>query len=185
MEPQERTLNLQAESHDLHEQMEDLERQIEERVTEAESLEGSDAEEDRERFEQLDAEVSHLEAQLAGVRGYANAVDRAIDEWDGTEVVLKELSGQETRIVSAEAQRRADRLGVGEERAGEIRDIEFLKRATVATPADAPDPENIHGLPNLLFDYLLSRANALNSVGEFDMGNSSLRQRLTARRGES
>lgn len=182
-----RTLDLEDELAEMDERVDEVEAQIDSLVDEAIEAEANGND---DRVDAIRSEVAGHEQSITGIRGYRNAIDRALHGdpedpedtgWDGSEVVIKELTGQEARIVKAEAQDRAERRGLSQERANDIRDIEFLKRAVVSTPAGAPEPSDVHGLPNLLFDWLVTRANNLNSVGDFDMGNSSLRDRMEER----
>lgn len=185
MEPAHRTLDMAEELAALNDSVAQIEDRIEERVEEAEDLDDVPreawTEDDAARWQSLNAEVTQLEDTLTRIRGYTNILERAIDEYDGTEFTVRELTGQESRIVKAEAQTRMERLDLEPEHADDITEIEFLKRAIESTPAGAPSPEEIHGVPNNLFDWLLRNANNLNSVGEFDMGNSSLRERMADR----
>lgn len=190
MEVAKRTLDISEELATVEARTDDIQARIDQKVEQALELEALAEDEDEDVTEEeadaeiarLDREVDNLEASLAASQGYRRVLSRAVEQWDGTEIVMKELTGQEARIVKAQAQDRADRLGLGREQANEIRDIEFLKTAIDATPAGAPEPAEVHGLPDLMFDWLLNRANALNSVGEFDMGNSSLRERMMDKR---
>jgi hypothetical protein len=178
-----RTLDIEEERDDLAESVERVEDRRDDLLDEAMELDPPEDEEERERFDEIEEEVDALEATLPTIRGYLNILDRAIEEWDGTEIVMRELSGAETRAIKTQAQQKADQAGV--DYSDDFHETMLLEKSVVSTPPGAPDPESIGDLPNRMHDWLLQRANAINSVGEFEMGNSSLRRRMAERRGET
>lgn len=182
-----KSLDLQSELDDQHARLEQVEADIDEKVDTALDLEADAKDDDVEldvdvdaELRRLEAEVTQLEATLVAVRGYAEALERAVDEWDGTEVIIRELTGAEVRLVKSEAQQKADQHGL--DYTDDIHETLFLQKAVQSTPPGAPEPSAIGDLPNRLFEWLNSRANTLNSTGSFDMGNSSLRERMMDRR---
>lgn len=179
-----RTLDLEEERTVVEQQIEEVEDEIDALVDEALELDPPETENEKDRIAQIEQEVAELESKKVSSEGYLKAIDRAIEMWDGTELAIRELSGTETRIVADEAQRKADELGL-DNYSENIHETEFMQRAVASTPPGCPDPDNIGDLPNRMFDWVLTRANMLNSVGEFSMGNSSLRERMIERRGTS
>jgi hypothetical protein len=171
-----RTLDLEDEVDVVENNVEELEEQIDERVERALDVDPPEDDEEAALLDSLEEEVAELDATLVGTRGYEEALTRAINQWDGSEIVLRELSGAETRAIKARAQQKADEAGV--DYTDDFHETEFLKKAVESTPPGAPEPSEIGDLPDRLFDWLLTRANMLNSVGEFNMGNSSLRERM-------
>lgn len=180
MDLPQKVLNIGDELTDVEKQLSTIEDKIEDAVDEAAEIDPAQTEEERAEFESLNRKIDELEGTKSLVRGYRNSLDEAVQDWDGTEVVFREISGAESRSIKARAQQRADEMGVGYSE--DFHETLFLQKATVSTPPGAPDPENIGDLPNRLFEWLHMKANNLNTVGEFDMGNSSLRERLTDRK---
>lgn len=178
-----RTLDITEERDDLAESIEDIEERRDDLLDEAMEIDPPEDQDEQERFDTIEEEVDALESTLPMIRGYRKILDRAIDEWDGTEVVIRELSGAQSRAIATEAQQKADQAGV--DYTDDFHETLLLQKAVVSTPPGAPDPDMIGDLPNRLFDWLLQRANAINSVGEFSMGNSSLRRRMAERREET
>lgn len=183
METLTKSLDLQSELDDQRDRLDELEADIDEKVADAVALEDRAKDEDEEvevdvahELDRYEAEVTALEAEQVAVNGYVEALERAVGEWDGSEVVLRELTGAEVRAVKARAQQRADEMGV--DYTDDIHETLFLQKAVASTPPGAPDPSAIGDLPNRLFEWLQSRANMLNSTGHFELGNSSLRERM-------
>lgn len=180
-----RELDLQDELDDLRAQIDDYEAKIDERVERALELEAADDDaETAEEFEQIEDEVDVLESLLPPMRGYADAIEAAIDEWEGTTFEVRELSAADARQIRDELQREVNARGWESYPEG-MHEVRALQKQIVRTPPGAPDVEDIGTLPNRLFEWLKNRADAMNVVGGFDLGNSSLRRRMMARRGSS
>jgi hypothetical protein len=180
MEPLTRTLDIREELADIEAIEADIQAEIDERVDAALDIDPPSTDGEETDLARLDEEVEELEAMLVVQRGRVEALERALAEWDGTEVVLRELSGAEARSIKAQAQHRADQAGV--DYTDDFHETLLLEKAVESTPPNAPPPGAIGDLPERLFDFLLARANTLNSVGEFELGNSSLRERMMDRR---
>lgn len=191
-----RTIDLEEEVATLDEKIAAVEQRIDDLMDEALAIE-TDPDADENALARLAAireEVDELEERLEGVRGLQRALQRAVDGadgaendssgWQGSEVVVKELTAAESRSVAARVQQKADERGLGEKAAEDLRDVEFMKKAVVSTPPGAPDPAEIGTLPDRLFSWLLGRADALNSTGRLQLGNSSFRERLEQRKKE-
>lgn len=183
MELLKRTLDLADERDELKERLDELEAEQERLVEEANEIDGSDDPEDIERFEQIEEQDQQIEALIVATRGYLEVVERALKSWDGTEIVIRELSGAEVRSIEAEAQQRAEQVGL-DNYSDRFHEVLMLEKSIESTPPGCPDPGNIGDLPNRLLDWLHTRTNALNSTGDFDMGNSSLREKMIRQRGE-
>jgi predicted nuclease with TOPRIM domain len=183
MDPLKRTLDIEDERDDLAGDIEEIEERRDELLDEAMEVDPPEDEEERERFNEIEAEVDALEEVLPRVRGYLNVLDRAIEEWEGSEITMRELTGAEARAVKTRAQEKADRAGV--DYSEDFHETLLLEKTVVSTPPEAPAPDDIGDLPGRMHDWLLQRANAINSVGEFEMGNSSLRRRMAERRRET
>lgn len=179
-----RTLDIEDEAEDLQDDIDEVEEQINERVDRANEIDPPQGEDEEDEMYQIRQEVAELEATQSAKRGYLEALNRAVEEWDGAEIVIRELSGAETRVVRAEAAKKAEEKGL-ENYTDDIHETMFLRKAVHNTPPGCPEPQDIGDLPNRLFDWVLSRANMLNSTGEFNMGNSSLRERMIDRKEES
>jgi seryl-tRNA synthetase len=175
-----KTLDLEDERDDLKERRDRLQSEIDNRVDRAMGLEDNENGDVAEELRRLDGEVEELEASLILTKGRLKAVNRALQEWEGSEVVVRELTGAEGRKIRTQAQKRAEKMGT--EYTDEFHKSLMLQHAIEQTPAGCPDPDNIGDLPEQMFDLLVARANTLNSVGDFEMGNSSLRERMAERR---
>lgn len=185
MDTLQKTLDIEEDLADLEDYSDELESHIDDRVDDALDLEDSD--DDPETIEaelkRLNAEVDELETMLVLSEGRIEALSRAVEEWEGSEVTFREITGAEARKISAEAQQRADKAGV--DYTEDFHQTLMLQHAVVSTPPGCPDADNIGDLPDRLFDLFVARANTLNSVGDFEMGNSSLRERMMERRDEN
>lgn len=177
------TLDIREERDDLQQTVDRLEREVDELVDEALEIDPPEDEEDEKRLQEIEQQVDELETKLVGKRGYLNALDRAVDQWDGSEIVIRELTGAESRTIKDQARQKADELGI--DYTDNIHETMFLQKAVVSTPPDVPGPGEIGDLPKRQFDWVLNRANALNSVGAFEMGNSSLRERMREKETET
>lgn len=175
------TLDLQSEADDLREKIADLEADIEAKVDEALALDPPENEDEEATLAIVEDEYDELEVTRVTTQGYVDILDEHIEQWDGSEIVLKELSASETRMVRDEAKRDAQQMGFEQVPSGKM-ELAMMEAFTVSTPPGAPDPSSIGSLPDRLFNWLYGRGNALNTVGDMDMGNSSLKERMMARR---
>lgn len=182
-----RTLDLEDQLDTINEQIESFREAQEELVDTSEEMRPLDTQEDIMDHQLVEAKHDMLDSEITNLRGYANAIERALDEWDGSEVVIKELTAYETRMMRDTIKREAAQVGIDTEESypSGKHEIEFMQRAIESTPPGAPDPEEIQGVPETLFDFLLNRANAVNSVGELTLGNSSLNQKVAERTGRT
>lgn len=180
METLKDTIDADADLATIVDAITDIEARIDE--LEAEALDLADNGEDGgDRWQEISRIVDDYEALLVDLRSRKRVLERALDEWEGSEITVRELTGTETRMLKDELRREARQAGVDvlPEGAHETR---FLETAVESTPPGCPDPEDIGDLPDRMFEWLLARTNALNTVGEFQMGNSSLSERVAERR---
>lgn len=186
MEPVTKTLDLNEEKRLLEEQIASIEEREDELADEANEYEraaaGGEMEEEavEKELDKLDRSFNALEARRVRLDGYLDAIEDAIEAWDGTEIQMRELTGQRARMMRDDLRRKAEQLGMENIPDGS-HEIELVKETVVSTPPGAPDPDELHGLPNRMLDWLHGRANALNTVGRFEVKNSSLRERMMER----
>ena len=133
-----------------------------------------------------------LEEERIELEGQAQALENAVEAWDGGEFVIQELTtGQIAHITDAVSEKSFDfdphegELKGGTPKQG-FGKIETLRQAIVQWPTDAPTRKDEHGntgpapadYPYQVGEYLYEKVNSLNTVGDTDMGNSSLRERM-------
>lgn len=186
------TLDLQAEIEDLRGRLADLEADQEALLEEAERIEAGEADTDspEERLAEIEAEFDDLEAARTSVTGFVRALEKVVEEWNGSEFEIVELSAGTVRRIKDEVAEKSD----GEAYRSGYHEIRVVEESVVSAPPGAPstldtktgeeepDPKEY---PNRVFSWLYEKINAWNTVGEYDMGNSSLQERLDERRGES
>lgn len=170
------TLDIADEMADLQSDIADIEDEIADLVDEADALDMSD-DGAAEELAQIEEEYDELEAQRVTWQGYADIIGDYADQWGGTEIVLSELSAAETRMVRDETRREATEQGFDNVPSG-LMELRMAEEFVHSTPPGAPDPSDIGQLPDRLFNWLYGRGNALNTVGDMDMGNLSLRERM-------
>lgn len=134
-----------------------------------------------------------LEDKRVELEGRASALERVVDEWGGSEIVIQELStGALAEIQDSVAEKSFE----FDPEAGEVRGgtpksgfgmIETLRKSIVEQPDGAPvtvdsrtgeevpAPEDY---PESVGMYLFEKVNSFNTVGDTEMGNSSLRERM-------
>lgn len=179
-----RTLDIEDEAEELEGHLNELRAEENRLIDEALALDESEDAEDQERFAAVEEQVEQLDAMITITEGYLEVLTRASEEWDGSEIVIRELTGAETRSIATQARKRAEKAGV-ENYDENFHETLMLQNAVESTPPGCPDPEKIGDLPDRLFDWLVNRANTLNTVGEFSVGNSSLREKMAKRRREN
>jgi len=153
----------------------------------------------REEFEdyedvprEYEQRYDRLTEREVDLRGRADALDRAVEEWDGGEFVLTELTtGQIADIQDSVSEKSFD----FDPESGEVVDgnpkegygmVETLRQCIKQQPGGAPTRKDDLGqevpdpaeYPNQVGLFLFEKANVLNTVGEADLGNSSLRERM-------
>jgi len=135
-----------------------------------------------------------FEEQLVELRGRAQALENAAEEWgDGVFVISELTTGQVATIQDRVSEESFD----FDPEAGEMVDgtpkqgygmVETLRQAVVEQPSGAPtssnpktgrdEPEPAE-YPSQVGMYLFEKVNNLNTVGDTDLGNSSLRDRMS------
>ena len=183
METLTKTIDVDDEIEELEDVVEDIEERIEERELEAVELD-EQGEDGGERWQEIEEILTAYEDLLSTIRGRKRGLEQARDTWGGTEIVLRELTGSEVRRLKDDLRREAQQAGLDSLPDG-AHETRFLEKAVESTPPGCPDPSDIGDLPNRLFEWLLGRANSLNTVGEFDMGNSSLSRRVAERQSQN
>lgn len=171
------TLDIEDEADHLESDIADIEADIADLVGEARELDGSDDPDDQERLAQVEEEYDELEVQRVTYQGYVDILREHAEEWDGTEITLQELSAADVRHIRDEARRDAESQGFDYTPKGFL-ELRMAEGFVAATPPGAPDPSDVGDLPDRLFNWLYGRGNALNTVGDLDLGNLSLRERL-------
>lgn len=136
-----------------------------------------------------------LEEKRIELKGRAEALERVVDEWNGSEFVVEELTtGNLASIQDSVAEASFDfDPQEGEMTGGVPRQgygmVETLRHSIVRAPPGAPstiDPatgnENPEpaDYPQQVGMFLFERINSFNTVGDTDLGNSSLRERMNS-----
>lgn len=182
------TVDLAEDLADAQEQLDKLEEAEEELLADFEQQYGGpeDVPDDEEkRWETLDEKMVEKRSEI-------HALERAIEDWGGSEFVIQELTyGAVAEIQDAVAE--ASFEFDAEE--GEVEDgvpksgygkLETMRRSIVQQPPDAPTTTDAMGnpvpepanYPSTIGEHLFDAINAFNSMGETDLGNSSLEDRM-------
>lgn len=129
----------------------------------------------------LESEFDELEAERVEISGEAKTLKRTIEDWDGAEFQLEELTFGQVQQISDDVMEQSFEVDMerqnmtGTPKQG-FYQIEVLRQSIAATPPGAPDDPAEY--PTSIGEFLFDRVNALNTVGDTDMGNSSLRERM-------
>lgn len=182
------SIDLDAEADRIEQEVAELDRakqDLVDRLSEEYGTYSNVPSEQRQAFDQIESE--RIDRQ-----GLADALRRVVDAWGGSVVVLQELSmGQAAKVQDQVAERSLEMdfetgrpEGVPKE--GFAR-VETLREAVVNQPEGAPtrvDPQTGDDVPapgdypNRVGEFLYEKTNALTTVGETDLGNSSLREAM-------
>lgn len=144
--------------------------------------------------EEEDRAFETLEEKRIELEGQADALERVVDEWDGGEFVIQELTtGALAEIQDSVSEASFDfNPEKGEMEGGTPKQgfgmVETLRKSIVRQPPKAPTRENEFGetvpepanYPHQVGMYLFERVNNFNTVGDTDLGNSSLKERMKA-----
>lgn len=139
----------------------------------------------RQAFDELEARKNDLE-------GEAQALERAAEQWgDGVFVVQELTTGQLATIQDRVSEKSFDfDLDTGDAEGTPKSGygmVETLGQAIVEAPDGAPTRSNPHGpgevpdpaeYPHQVGLFLFEKVNEFNAMGETDLGNSSLRERM-------
>lgn len=161
----------------------ELEAERDDLVREAISLDPPADDEEAERLQQVEAEFDDLEAAIATITGYIESLEKYVEQWDGGTFEVKELTAGDVRAVKDEVRRQSQ-----ESYREGFHELLIVRKAIVDSPPGAPtDGEgkaDTKAYPNRIFDWLYERINALNTVGDIEMGNSSLTSRMREMRAQ-
>lgn len=139
---------------------------------------------------EMEKEWSQLEDKRMTLEGEQKALERCVEEYGGAEFTLQELSYGDFNAVNdfvMEQSVEADYLK--EEVKGTPKEglykTEVLRYSVISWPPEAPTTKDggkewagVGAYPRQLGDFLFETANALNTTGEMEMGNSSLKEAL-------
>lgn len=139
-----------------------------------------------------EAAFDKLEEKRVDLQGTAQALERVVDEWGGSEFTITELSMGAVADVQDKVSAASFSFDHEE---GEFEEgvpkqgygmIETLRQAVVDQPSGAPTLTDEFGnrqpdpadYPHEVGMFLFEKVNAFNTVGDTDLGNSSLRERM-------
>lgn len=142
---------------------------------------------ERKAFDKLDEKV--VEA-----RGKAETFEYYIEEWNGSKFVIQELDTGAIAEVQDEVSEASFEFDVeeGELEGGTPKQgygmVETLRKAVVQQPEGAPTYRDAEGnfrpapgeYPHQIGLWLFEQVNNFNTVGDTDLGNSSLREEMTS-----
>jgi hypothetical protein len=117
-----------------------------------------------------------LEDQKQSIEGQQNALQRVIDEWDGAEFVIQELSGGQLVAIQDEVNSAAAADGMDMDGLDGARVVAMLQKSIVQAPPGAPD--NPRDYPWAVMLYLFEKVNAFNTTGDTDFQSTSLRDAM-------
>jgi hypothetical protein len=134
-----------------------------------------------------------LEEQITEARGVVKKLESIAEEYDGSEFVIEELSTGALASIQDEVSEKSFDYDVerGEISGGTPKQgygmVETLRHSIVKQPHNAPttkdergrDVTDPGGYPHQLGIFLFEKINNINTTGEVELGNSSLRDRMT------
>lgn len=158
-------IDLARGAQEMRQKAEELDQELDELAQELKEEYGSF----REVPAEAEQKYERKEEERIETEGQASALERTVEAWGGDGVVeVKELTGGEFAMI---------RDGEFEEGEGAAM-VAVLRRAIIDTPAKASDDPA--DWPNQAVSYLFERVNAINTVGEVELGNLSLEQRMSS-----
>lgn len=173
-----KTISLEDRVEEIEGELEEIEEDQEEIMQEALEAEkmGEDVDPD------LEQDFDDLESERVELQGELESLQRAIDSWDGGEFEIQELTFGQVQRISDDVleqsfeidMRRQDMTGAPKEG---YYQIAILREAIEEVPPGAPsDPADF---PTAIGEWMFEKVNAFNTVGDTEMGNSSLKERMT------
>lgn len=168
---------------DLEERVEDINEELSEIEDRQEEIieKSIEADENDEEFDdELEGEFDDLEGDRVELEGERETLNTAIDSWDGGVFGIEELTFGQVQRISDEVLEESFEFNVqSQDMTGTPKEgyyqIEILRAAVVDTPPEAPsDPAEY---PTSIGEHLFEKVNAFNTVGDTEMGNSSLEER--------
>lgn len=130
--------------------------------------------------EELEQRYSNLQETVNALEGEANTLEHYAEQWGDDTFRIRELSvGSVAKIQDdvAEASN-VDFRGGGTPKSGFAR-TRSLEVAVVSKPSEAPD---VSDLPDAIGDWLYDRIDSFNTMGDVELGNTSLRANLMEKR---
>lgn len=177
-----KTIDLAERVEEITKELEDISQEqgdIVEEAIEAESNGEDVPGEVEERFDELETDRVELE-------GKQSTFNRVLDEWGDGVFEISELSYGQVQSISDDVLEKsfdvdmASKSMKGSPKQGYYQ-IAILKQAIVESPDNAPkDPAEY---PQLIGEYLFEKVNAFNTVGDTEMGNMSLEDRMKQHQG--
>lgn len=173
----------------LEDRVEEIENDLEEVENEQEEIvqEAIEAEENGEEISsEKEVRFDDLEVDRVELNGELESINRTLEDWEDGEFEIRELSyGQVQRISDDVLEKSFDVDVATESLSGSPKqgyyEIQILKEAIVDAPDNAPD--NPADYPQLIGEFLFDKVNAFNTVGDTEMGNMSLQDKMKQRRG--
>ena len=171
-----KTIDLEDRIEDIDEELEEIEERQEEILKESIEAENQGEEVDDE----LEEEFDELEGDRVELEGERETLNTTVDGWDGGVFEIEELTFGQVQRISDEVLEESFEFNVqSQDMTGTPKEgyyqIEILRAAVVNTPPGAPsDPAEY---PTTIGEYLFEKVNAFNTVGDTEMGNSSLEER--------
>lgn len=183
------TIDLKEEAQEIREQklpaVEDAQDELIQQIEEEYGSYDDVPDSEDQAFDQLEEKRIELEGQ-------AEALERVVEEWDGGEFVVEELTtGALAEIQDNVSEKSFDfDPEKGEMEGGTPKQgfgmVETLRKSIVRQPPGAPTRENEFGetvpepanYPHQVGMFLFERVNNFNTVGDTDLGNSSLKERM-------
>lgn len=172
--------SLESEIPVLEDELENVKERREEIKDQASQLDRS---ENKDQYKSLKKEWSEVEAERVEVKSKINRFQEFVDEWESDRFVVRELTFGEVQNVKDVVSSESFDVDVelqsieGTPLQG-LYQTEILSRSVEEMPDDAPD--NPNDLPEILGDWLLEKAESINSLGDDDMGNMSLEEAINS-----
>lgn len=163
--------------------IEDIEDVQEELIEEIEEKYGSYG----EAPETYDDKFDELEENRVELKGEVNALEDTLDGRDDTVFVMKQLSGGAVADIQDRVNEKSFDFDIETQTADGVPkagygEILWVRKSVVQSPdwvEDSPDYENDPAnLPWKVFNVVSEAVNNYNTVGDADLGNSSLRERM-------
>lgn len=171
---------LQSEIPVLEDDLDEIEDEREDIKEAAASL---DKKEDRNQYKSLKKDWKEIEAERVELQAKINRFEEFVEEWESTRFVVRELTFGEVQEVKDVVSSESFDVDVelqsieGTPLQG-LYQTEILDRSVEEVPDEAPD--NPNDLPEMLGDWLLDKAESINSLGDDDMGNMSLEEAINS-----
>lgn len=171
-----KTIDLADRVEEVTEELEEIEERQEEIIEKS-----IEAEENGESVDaSLEQEFDELENERVELEGERQTLDTTVDSWGSGQFEVQELTFGQVQRISDEVLEESFEFNVqSQDMTGTPKEgyyqIEILRAAVVDTPAQAPDDPAEY--PTTIGEYLFEKVNAFNTVGDTEMGNSSLAER--------